>query len=163
MPPPKPSETAAAEINKVLLVNEKKWTKPLMAGGWTAFPSVILENQAALKLSAVDVNILLYLSTHWWTADNKPRPSKTTIGKAIGLNARSVQRHISAMESKGLIRREERRLSGVGSKPNHYHFDGLIKAATPYAESKAEEIKEKIAKKARKASTGKPGLRLVKK
>lgn len=154
----------SVESNKVLQVNEAKWTSDLMSAGWTAFPSVILENQAALKLEAVDVNILLYLSTLWWTADNKPHPAKSTIATAIGVSPRTVQRRVTRMEKLGLIKREERRVKGQGSKPNNYHFDGLIAAAKPFAQDKLAEIAERTAKKKRKAAgiKEKPKLRVVK-
>src|SRR3546814_10252341 len=60
-----------------LRTNEKKWTKPLMDAGWTALPSVIIENQRQLMLSPLDLNIIVYLASKWWTAEGKPFPSKT--------------------------------------------------------------------------------------
>jgi hypothetical protein len=32
-----------------LWVNEKKWTKELMAGGWTVIPNIIVERQRVLN------------------------------------------------------------------------------------------------------------------
>ena len=46
-----------------LRTNEKKWTKPLMDAGWTALPSVIIENQRQLMLSPLDLNIIVYLAS----------------------------------------------------------------------------------------------------
>ena len=40
----KPAEAEA------LRKNEAKWTKPLMAAGWNAIPSIIIEKQEALGL-----------------------------------------------------------------------------------------------------------------
>ena len=124
---------------KELRVNEQKWSKPLMDAGWTAFPSVIIERQLALGLDAMDVNIILHLASYWWTEDNKPHPSKKTIADAMKVHPRTVQRRIADMEKAGLIRRQERRIPGRGSKSNVYHFDGLIRAAAPYAEEKIRE------------------------
>lgn len=148
-----------AASKQILKVNEEKWTPALMAAGWTAFPNVILENLEALQLDAVDIAILLYLSTHWWTAPNVPRPAKATIAKAIGVNPRTIQRHITQMEKRGLIEREERRIAGEGSDTNLYHFAGLIKKAKPFADAKVAEIAEKVAKKKLKT---KGNLTLVK-
>src|SRR3546814_1724742 len=64
-----------------LRTNEKKWTKPLMDAGWTALPCVIIENQRQLMLSPLDLNIIVYLASKWWTAEGKPFPSKTTMAK----------------------------------------------------------------------------------
>jgi hypothetical protein len=51
------------------------------------------------------------------------------------------------MEGIGLIKRQLRPGSPTGSSTNIYHFDGLIKEATPYAE---EKIQERIIASARK-------------
>jgi hypothetical protein len=58
--------------NTDLRTNEKKWTKPLMDAGWTALPSVIIENQRQLGLNPLDLNIILYLASKWWTAEGRP-------------------------------------------------------------------------------------------
>lgn len=144
-------------------VNEKKWSKTLMDAGWTAVPSIILERQKALGLDALDLNILLYLTTYWWTHDNMPHPSKRTIADALNVKPRTVQRRIAELEAGGLIRREERRIAGKGSRTNLYHFDGLIKAALPYAKEKLQEVaaREK-ARKSAAARKGKAKLHLVK-
>ncbi|MGI9401037.1 MAG: hypothetical protein ACR2O0_07280 [Rhizobiaceae bacterium] len=134
-----------------------------MAAGFTVIPNIILERQKALGLDPLDVNILVYLSTYWWTADGLPRPSKKTIAEAVGRDPRTVQRRIAAMEAGGLIKRIERRESPTGSKPNEYSFDGLIQAAKPYAREKIEErAATASAKAARAARKGKPKLKLVK-
>jgi len=149
----------AAEVR----VNEKKWSKTLMAAGWTAMPSIIVERQKALGLDALDMNIVLHLATYWWTADNKPHPSKKTIAEAIGVTPRTVQRRITALQTAGFIRREERRVKGKGSHTNVYHFDGLIRAAQPYAKEKLEEIADRqISRKTAVARKGRARLRIVK-
>lgn len=155
---------ASASTEQTLKTNELKWTKPLIQAGWTCLPSVIIERQQALGLDAVDVNILMHLAVHWWTEDNKPHPSKGTIAAAMGLTPRSVQRRIARLEAGGLIRREERRTGKTGSLTNRYHFDGLIKEATPYALERIEEIEAKKAQARERATRkGRPKLRLVKK
>lgn len=145
----------AAKVNSLdnqdIKSNEKKWGKTLMRSGWTAFPSVILEKQHALGLTATDINIILYLSTHWWEAERKPYPSKKTIAQALGVTPRTVQKRIAALEEMGFVEREYRKNKLKGNDTNVYHFNGLIKAAEPYAQEKLEEIEAaKEAKKARR-------------
>jgi hypothetical protein len=135
--------------------NEVKWTPALMRAGWTVIPNIIFERQQALGLDALDINILLHIASYWWDANNKPHPSKVTIAEAIGVDPRTVQRRIAALEAGKLIRREERRTSPAGSKTNVYHLDGLIAAATPYAHEKLQDIA--IAKAARAARARKKG------
>jgi DNA-binding transcriptional regulator YhcF (GntR family) len=154
----KPTKTAA----ETLRVNEQKWTKALMDAGWTCIPSVIIERQQVLGLDPLDINILMHLAAHWWTADNKPYPSKVTIATAVGVTPRTVQRRIASMEAAGFIRREERRIAGKGSNTNRYHLDGLIKAAQPYAKEKLQERADREeARKGAAARKGKPRLRVV--
>lgn len=147
--------------NADLTTNEKKWTKPLMDAGWTALPSVIIENQRQLGLEPLDVNIVLYLASKWWTPEGKPYPSKATMAKAMNVHPRTIQKHIAALEAAKYIRREERRTE-AGSKSNIYHLDGLIKAARPFADEKLEEMKAKAeATKRKQNRRGAPKLRLV--
>ncbi|RYY11361.1 MAG: helix-turn-helix domain-containing protein [Alphaproteobacteria bacterium] len=145
-----------------LRTNEKKWTKPLMEAGWTAMPSVIIENQRQLGLEPLDLNIVVYLASKWWTAEGKPYPSKSTMAKAMNVHPRTIQKHIASLEAAGYIRREERRTE-TGSRTNIYHLDGLIKAARPFADEKLAEIEEKTAiRKLRQNRRGAPKLRVVK-
>ncbi len=134
-----------------------------MKAGWTVLPNVLFERQQALGLDPLDINILLHIASYWWSESGKPHPSKVTIAKAIGIDPRSVQRRIAALEAAKLIRREERRISKSGSKTNIYHLDGLIEAAKPYALEKIQERDAKAAERAARASRkGKPKLKLVK-
>ncbi|CAI8982267.1 Helix-turn-helix domain-containing protein (plasmid) [Methylocaldum szegediense] len=128
-----------------------------------AFPSILLEKQKALGLDAIDMNIIMHLASYWWTAENKPHPKKSTIAEAIGVTPRTVQRRIAALEKAGLIRREERRVTKEGSLPNLYHFDGLIKEATPFAMEKIEIRQQRKEEDERRIKRkGRPELKLVK-
>lgn len=149
-PPPKnaPSKTDPAKETRV---NERKWSKELWGAGWTAVPTVIIEYQQALGLDAIDINILLHIVSYWWKPEEKPWPSKVTIARAMDVDPRTVQRRIAEMEQGGLIKREYRRIPGVGSKTNIYHLDGLIKEALPYAKEKMDKSAERQAAKAARA------------
>ena len=138
-----------AEQQSRLQRNEEKWSPRLMEAGWTVLPSIILEKQHALGLDPIDVNILLQLARHWWYADNPPHPSKASIAECLGVDPSTVRRHIAAMEQAGLIRREARYKKSGGQENNAYHFDGLIKEATPFAE---EAIMERERQKDERAA-----------
>jgi predicted transcriptional regulator len=143
-------------------VNEKKWTRPLMRAGWTVLPNVIFERQQALGLDPLDINIILHIASYWWNQGSKPHPSKVTIAKAIGVDPRTIQRRIADLEKGKLIRREQRRVAGTGSKTNIYHLDGLIEAATPYAHEKIQESELKATVRAERAKRkGKTVLKSV--
>lgn len=139
---------------KAVSRTEKKWTPALMAAGWTTFPSIILDRQKALGLDAIDINILLHLAKHWWEADNPPFPSKRTIADCIGVDPRTVQRRIAAMEKVGFIERKGRKGAMGGTGTNAYLFTGLIEKATPFAkeavEARQERVRQKEARRRRK-------------
>ena len=110
--------------------------KKAMEAGWTAFPTAILQNQQELGLSSSEMLILLHLASRWWTEEGEASPSNGSIGRAIRMDPRDVQRRIARLEADGLIRREERRDTPRGSAPNIYHLDGLLKAANAFAKKK---------------------------
>ena len=154
---------AQTDESASLKANERKWSKELMEAGWTVFRYVLIERQKARGLTPFDINILLHLAAYWWTPEGKPFPSKNTLAEAMGVTPRAVQRRIAGMEKAGLIKREERRLPGVGSKTNIYHLDGLIENAKPLAQEMVENRKEKTKDRERiRAKKGKPKLALVK-
>lgn len=155
-------ESAVKAEVETLKTNEEKWSKELMAAGWTVLPSMILEKQHALGLDAIDINIIAHLSIYWWKKANLPHPSVATIATAVGVKPRTIQKHIKAMEATGFITRLERRQTGQGSKTNLYSFEGLIKAVTPYAKEKTAAIAERSKKDAERIARKKPKLALVK-
>ena len=151
------------EQDKQLRENEKKWSKTLMESGFTVFPSVILERQKTLGLTPLEVNILLFLCTFWWTKDGRPRPAIGTIAEAVGRSPRHVTRIITGLVDAGLIERHQRSYKETGNLTNEYSFDGLIHEVMPFAKEKIEDRETKIAeKKAKTAKRGKPKLRVVK-
>jgi hypothetical protein len=142
--------------------NEQKWSPTLMEAGWTVLPSIILERQKALGLDAIDVNILLHLARYWWFSDNPPRPSKRTIAECMKIDVSTVRRRIARMERDGLIRREHRFSGKTGrQETNNYHFDGLIKASTPYAKEKIAVLKQREKEDAERRNRKRAILKLV--
>jgi DNA-binding MarR family transcriptional regulator len=143
---------------KKLRANEKKWTPELMKPGWTMVPSVLMEYQRELGLNPIQFNILMQLAKHWWK-EAPPFVSKSTIARALRVSPRTVQRHLTALEQAGLIRREVRFRQDGGRTSNRYVFDGLIEKARPYAAQMAEAREKKLAERASRMT---PQLRLVK-
>jgi DNA-binding transcriptional regulator YhcF (GntR family) len=152
------------------LTPEQKWQpilnqqlkRPTLAkAGWASFPNVIFERQQALRLSPIDINILLHLAGYWWNPGNHAHPSKATIAAAMGIHPRTVQKHIEEMERWGYIRRIYRK-TGVGDNDtNEYDLTGLITAATPFAEEKIAERERRQKEQADRLTRKKP-LAIVK-
>jgi len=129
---------------------KEKWGVDLIAAGWVAIPTTILDRQTAIGLDAADVTLILHILKHWWTADNLPHPSKSRIATAMGWKPRAVQKRLQRLEKDGLIQRIERRESARGSLSSLYKFDGLITAATKFAKEELEaRERERAAKAAR--------------
>jgi DNA-binding transcriptional regulator YhcF (GntR family) len=107
----------------------------------------------------MDINIILYLSTHWWEAERKPYPSKKTIAQALGVTPRTIQKRIAALEQLGFVEREYRPHEIKGNDTNIYHFDGLINESEPYAQEKIEEFEANKEAKAARRRRVKPVLK----
>jgi len=138
-----------------------KWSAPLAKAGWTSFPNIIFERQAALGLEPLDINILLHLAGYWWKPGENAHPSKATIAKAIGVSPRTVQKRIASMETAGFIKRIYRK-TGVGDNDtNEYNLSGLIEAAKPFAEEKIAERERRQKEQADRLTRKKP-LAIVK-
>jgi predicted transcriptional regulator len=152
---------ASPAASEVLRRNEEKWSKPLMAAGWNVIPSVIIEKQEALGLDAIDMNIIVHLSHYWWFADNLPRPTVKTIARAVGVKKRTVQKHVAALQAIGLLTRTERRKTRFGSDTNLYSFEGLIKAALPYAKEKLAQRAKREKEERERIARKKPRLTVV--
>lgn len=140
----------------------KRWGSALVNAGWAAIPNVIVRRQKALGLTPLDINIILQLLTYWWEPGNLPRPSKNTIAAAIGVDPRTVQRRIAAMEKAKFIKRVARSSKSNGSNPNLYDFSGLITAAEPFAIEELQEISQRKKASAEKLTRKRPRLAVVK-
>ena len=135
------SQSVKSESRTQVRRNEAKWTKPLIEAGWTLIPDVIIERQRALGLTPVDVNVLLHLIRRWWTADNPPYPAMKDIAERMDVSLSTVQRSLRRMKKANFLDIRER-YDHRGQTTNSYHFEGLIKAVTPYAEEAlAERVK----------------------
>ena len=148
--------------NEALQENQKKWGIDLIKAGWTLLPNIIFMRQRALGLDSMDINILMVLLSHWWTADNLPFPSKQKIADTIGCDPSTVRRRIQKLEAAGFVTRIQRRVEKDRNKTNQYDFSGLIKFATPYAQEELqarEAGREERAKRTKRK--GRPILKVV--
>jgi len=105
--------------------SEKKWGKAVMSHGYCIFPSILLQAQSRLGVSAQEMVVLLQLAEHWWRADSKVFPKKEVIAQRVGLSSRQVQRHIQRLEELKLVERKERYRGGLRTS-NEYDLKGLV-------------------------------------
>ena len=85
----------------------ERWGSAVGEGtaGFTAVPSLLIRSQALLGLTSTQLVVLLNVLTHWWRSDDPPYPRPTTIAKRMGIDRRSVERALHALEGMGLIQR----------------------------------------------------------
>lgn len=106
--------------------SEKKWSKKVMALGFSVVPSLLLRAQQRLGLNPTQLAVLLQLCDFWWDSDRKPYPGKKALAQRLGLSPRQVQRHIADLETAGLVQRVERRAAHGGKQTNTYDLSGLV-------------------------------------
>ena len=132
---PAPLPTSASADNVVVLpVKQKplhraehKYTKPVIAIGYTVLPSMLLRGQARLKLTPMQLNVLLQILEPWWSADKLPFLSKETIAQRMRKSPRTVQRVIGQLEKAGHIKRIERHDGPGRQTSNYFDPDGFVK------------------------------------
>lgn len=80
-----------------------KWGVQTSDLGWTAVPIALLFLQGKLKISPIEMNVLINLLMHWWKLDQLPYPSQDAIAYRIGVSKRTIQRAIARLESLKVI------------------------------------------------------------
>lgn len=104
-----------------------KWGEETSAVGFIPFPSTLIFAQAELKLTPMEVNVLLNLLVHWWEKDKFPYPSQKAIAYRIGVSTRTVQRILLDLEEKNLIiRQRTNREDRIYKGRNIYNLEPLI-------------------------------------
>jgi hypothetical protein len=85
------------------------WSKPVVALGYTALPSVMIQAQRRLGITPLQFNILAQLLDYWREPSRAPFPSKAELAERIGVKPKTIQTNIRALEKAQLVTREMRR------------------------------------------------------
>jgi hypothetical protein len=117
-----PLATAAAAASTLM----KKFGKAILSAGFTAIPNVLLKNQKELKLSHLDMLLIVHLLSFWWEPAGFIWPSKATLAARVNAAECTVQRRIARMEALDLIKRVPRKGRDGGNKTNVYDLGGLV-------------------------------------
>lgn len=102
---------------------EAKWGDAIKAG-YQILPDALIRGQRLLKLSATDIVVIANLNQAWWFGDRRPYLQPHTIAKRMGISERSVQRSLSRLRSKGLLRQIRER-QGDGTFRYYHDLSGL--------------------------------------
>jgi hypothetical protein len=87
----------------------------------------LLRAQARLKITPVEMNVIMQMVEHWWHADSDPWPKKETIALRMRKSPRMIQRYITSLEKKGIVTRVERFKGKKRQTSNAYSLAGLVK------------------------------------
>ena len=108
---------------------DAKWGAKVMQHKYCIVPSLLLRAQNRLKLTAVQLAVLLQVCDFWWDEARKPFPSKQKLALRLGMTPRQVQRHLAALEDMKYIARVPRFDTGSGGRTsNTYDLAGLVAA-----------------------------------
>ena len=96
-----------------------------------------------LGLKAGDLLVYIYLQHQKGARSGQCWPSYATIGKAVGMSRKTVQKHIGALVDKGLIQTEETTIR----RKNGFVYNGsLLYTLTPIGQVLKEREKELLDK-----------------
>jgi len=101
-----------------------KWGVTALAG-FQQVPDALLMKQQALGLDALDVLVLLNITSFWWRGDQPPYLRPKLIAGRLDVTVRSVQRVLKKLEEKKLIRRGRWTDQDGKSRPAVF-LDGLL-------------------------------------
>lgn len=102
---------------------KEKWSEGIYnLGGYTMVPNLLLVSAAMFEITPAELVILINIESHRWTAARSPYPSIERLAERIGWSRRTVTRHITSLNKKGLVVRRRR---GLG-KTNEYDITPLI-------------------------------------
>jgi hypothetical protein len=121
---------------------EVKWSPQVMKHGYTPLPNLLLRAQGKLKITPVQLNVLIQLAEHWWEADKDPFPAKDRIATRMNKSPRQIQRYITQLEKRGMVRRIKRFLGKKAQTSNAYSLEGLIVKLKAVEPEFAKEIEQ---------------------
>ena len=124
---------------------DEKWGAEVMAHNYTVIPRLLLRAQSRLKISAMQLAVLLHLIDHSYTPGEMPWPTKRRIAERLQVSTKTVQRAVQQMELEWLIRRERRASKKRGRESNRYDLTplvGRLKALAPEFKDADERAKQ---------------------
>jgi hypothetical protein len=105
---------------------ETIWGKKVRAHGYSAIPTILIRSQHRLGINSTQFCLLIHLLELYWAKDRPPFPTKQQLADRIGIKVSSIKPNMKALETAGLIRREQKKTSAGDWGANTYHLDGLI-------------------------------------
>lgn len=114
---------------------KEKWGSAVDSGetGFLAVPDVLIKKQAEMLISATEMNVLLNILLHWWSAEELPFPRPSVMATRMGVSTRTVERAIASLENRGLIVRKESEKTEKGLTVRRFDLSNLVKQLQLFA------------------------------
>ena len=131
-----PSLVCAAMNNAVA----KLWGTAVTTGetGFTPVPDILLRSQERMRLTPMELVVLLNVLMHWWEPGDWPHPRISAISDRIGTTPRTVQRAIRTLQDKGLLVHRLPEKRRAGGTIRRYDLSGLVARLQELAEEHRE-------------------------
>ncbi len=125
----------------------EKWGLEVARRGFAQVPNhLLLLNQfldIEVRLSPLELLLLIQLAGAWWKKDEPPFPSMRTLAQRCGTSERQVLRAVAHLEKLGLLQRVKRRSKGLIAS-NSYDLIPLARVLGEVAEAYPNEFPRKI-------------------
>ena len=106
---------------------DQRWGRAVIERGFTVVPTMLFWAQARLELTPDEFNVVLQIAAHWWDGNDDPWLAKNTIAERMNKKPRTIQRYLTQLEEKGLIKRIARYRPGRGGqRANAFSLEGLV-------------------------------------
>lgn len=88
---------------------EEKWSKEILAHGFTAIPNLLLLHRKELGISVAELHVLITIESFRWNSRRDPWPSLDKLSEWSGYTPRNLSRIITSLEKKYLLKRIKRK------------------------------------------------------
>lgn len=132
-------------------LTEQKWGADAARAGFTILPNHLISYNQFVpdsdQLTPSEFFVLAQILRHWWGERDRPFPSKASLALRTGISPRQVQRILTSLESKGLIKRISR-YSGAsaGRMSNAFDLSPLARKVSEIAKRNPKLSVSKSAK-----------------
>lgn len=106
-----------------------RWGKAVVDAGFTVLPNHLIAMNRFLppemRISPTAFVVLAQILVNWWSREEHPFPSKASIAERAGLSERQVQRALTELEKKEMLKRRPRFTAAGGRSSNEYDLRPL--------------------------------------
>ena len=100
----------------------KRAAEPVLPFEFCIQASLLFRQQGRLDLRPDGLPVLFQLAELWWAADRQPFAERDLAAR-LGVSPRQLNRHLTAFEACGLVKRDDQR----ADRPVRYDLSGLFR------------------------------------